>query len=184
MADESSTPDSEWMQDRPVFVQEKSAGDTHGAICIDESAKRRWDKRNPPRFTPETALEIVQYLCVAATKTDAAEAAGISRNTLNNWIAQAEDLEKTTEELRAFASWCGRARALRRIEALKRIQKQGSGDWKAEAFVLERSDPENWRQRNSSILENPDGTPVAPPRLEVTLFEGSDSTTASETPPK
>lgn len=148
------------MQDREVFSQEKDPDSGKVTVYVSEPAKKRWDKRNPPRFTPETAIEILQYLMVAATKVDAAEAAGISRQTLNRWLLLARDHDSSTEELRAFYSWVTRARAMRRIEALRRIQKAGDEDWKAEAFVLERSDPENWRQRNSVIPENPDGSPI------------------------
>lgn len=173
--------DDEWMQDREVFAWElrEKEGKVARVLYITEAAKRRWDPKNPTKFTPDIALEIVQYLMVAATKKDAAEAAGIGRNTLQNWLNRAVDKEQSTEELRAFASWVGRSRAMRRIEALRRIQRAGAEDWKAEAFVLERSDPDNWRQKNSSILENPDGSPVAPPSIELVFAK---TPTAPEEP--
>ena len=155
----ASTDSDEWMHDREVFAHEtfEKDGVKSRRLYVTERAKARWSDRNPLKFTPEVALEIISHLMVGATKKDAAEATGITRQTINNWLTWAGDKELSTEELRAFAFWCNRGRALRRIEALRRIQKLGADDWKAEAWLLERTSDE-YRQHTGLALENPDGS--------------------------
>ena len=157
--DGALTDGDEWMHDREVFAHEtfEKDGVKSRRLYVPERAKARWSDKNPLKFTPEVALEIISHLMVGATKKDAAEAAGITRQTIGNWLKWAEDKEFSTEELRAFAFWCNRGRALRRIEALRRIQKLGADDWKAEAWLLERTSDE-YRQHTGLALENPDGT--------------------------
>lgn len=153
----------EWMADREIIAQEtlEQNGAKVRRLYVTERAKRAWNVQNPNKFTPEVALEIINYLMVGATKGDAAEAAGISRTTLDNWLKWSKDQAKSTEELRSFAFWCNRGRALRRIEALRRIQKAGAEDWKADAFILERTSDE-YRLHTGIMHENPDGTPLSP----------------------
>lgn len=154
--------DSEWMEDRDVFAWEiyEQNGQKGRRLYITEQAKRRWDKKNPTRFTPETALEIVQHCSVGATKTDAAAAVGIVRQTLKNWLDRAANKEQSTEELRAFAAWLDRARAMRRVEAIRRISKAGAEDANHEKWYLERSDPDNWCRRETVSHVGPGGGPL------------------------
>jgi hypothetical protein len=165
--EEVDTPENEWTEDREVFAVEEfeKDGKKGKRIYVSEAAKVRWrkNKGNPRKFTPERAMEMLNYFAVGGLKQDVCEAVGIDRGSLVNWEEKARDTEKSTEELRAFVEWMGRKRALRRIEALARIQRAGmEGTWTAEAWYLERSDPNNWRQRNSVIPENADGTPYSP----------------------
>lgn len=169
--------DEEWMRDREVFAFEfvdAPGGGKARRMYVPEAAKKRWAARagfgredkggaakNPHKFTPDVALEIISHLMVGATQGDAALAAGVTRGTLVNWLMWAEDPEKSTEELRAFAWWCNRGRSLRRCEALRRIQKLGADDWRAEAWLLERTS-EEYRQHSALALENPDGSSLAP----------------------
>ena len=164
----ASTDSDEWMHDREVFAHEtfEKDGVKSRRLYVTERAKARWSDRNPLKFTPEVALEIISHLMVGATKKDAAEAAGITRQTIGNWLKWAEDKEFSTEELRAFAFWCNRGRALRRIEALRRIQKLGADDWKAEAWLLERTSDE-YRQHTGLALENPDGSALKTEQITI-----------------
>jgi len=155
------------MEDREVFGIEEFTkdGKTGKRLYVPEDVKLRWrkNKLNSKMFTPERAVEMLNYFAIGGLKKDVCEASGISRQTLHNWEEQAKSKDRSTEEIRAFVNQMGRKRAMRRIEALARIQRAGmEGVWQAEAWYLERSDPENWRQRNTVIPENADGTPYAP----------------------
>ena len=162
------TDGDEWMHDREVFAHEtfEKDGVKQRRLYVPERVKARWSEKNPLKFTPEVALEIISHLMVGATKKDAAEATGITRQTIGNWLKWAEDKEFSTEELRAFAFWCNRGRALRRIEALRRIQKLGADDWKAEAWLLERTSDE-YRQHTGLALENPDGSALKTEQITI-----------------
>jgi hypothetical protein len=170
--------DDDWMEDREVFSREQVDKDDRSKgfrLVVTKESREQWDPRNPRRFLPDVALEILQNLAVGATKDDAADAAGIlgGRSTLHNWKKQSNDPERSTPELRAFFVLTERAKAQRRIEALARIRKAASdGNWTAAAWFLERSDPENWRQRNSVIPENADGTPIQPPAVQIQFVDG------------
>jgi hypothetical protein len=181
------TFEDEGLEDRPVFTREPTAtGRGEGEVCVGRDARKHWSDKNPTKFTPDTALKIIQYVGAGCFFETAAAAAGISKVTFFDWLKRGERRNdpRSTEELRAWKISLDEAAALAEARAVRGIQAAGASSWQAYAWYLERKHPDRWRQRNSSILENPDGTPVAPPRLEVTLFEGGDSTTASETPPK
>jgi hypothetical protein len=191
------------MQDREVFardsktVEGKDGPRTVETLFITEAAKKRWSAFNPRGFTPAVALNAVlmarggNYLEAVATSVS------VPRTTLKRWLALDDNADHwegkkekdgglihDTEELRAFRKEFYTAEGQVECEATSSILRLGhAGDGRLLMQFLERRHPERWRQRTTSILENPDGTPVTPPRLEVTLFEGSDSTTATEPKP-
>lgn len=178
----SEADDGEWMQDRPVFASDIHTSEAY----VSPDARKHWSDKNPKRFTADLALKVIQYVSHGCYMETAAAAAGICKVTLYKWMSLGEkrDDPKSTEELRAWKVELDKAIATAEDRAVAGIQKAGAQSWQAYAWYLERRHPDRWRQRNTVIAENPDGSPASPPRLEVTLYEGSDSTTPVETPPK
>jgi len=161
--------------DPPVFGRmevplEDGSGRTVPKIVIRPDAIKNWGRKDQPRkFTPEIAMRIIQYLGGGCYLETAAMAAGIGKVTLHEWInrARLKDGEQKnghgggTPELRAWKKELDRAMAMAEARAVSGIMLAGQRSWQAYAWYLERRYPDRWRQKNSFIPENPDGTPVA-----------------------
>jgi hypothetical protein len=185
--------DEPWQTDRAVFTREEQpkklpTGETVTAkvLVVGLHARRHWSDKNPRKFDPDTALKIVQYVANGSFTETAASAAGISKRTLYNWLGAGADPghPRSTEELRAWKLALDEAEATAEARAVAGILQAGAQSWQAYAWYLERKHSNRWRAKTSLISENPDGSPAAPPKLEVTLIEGGDVTTPVETTPK
>lgn len=94
------------------------------------------------RLTRETHELIVKNLKAGAFQTVAAQAAGISRDTLRDWLNRGKAGEKpyvqfAADVLRTQGEDCVRLATVVTAAAVKRID----GDWKAAAWALERKYP-------------------------------------------
>jgi Homeodomain-like domain len=89
----------------------------------------------PDGLTPEAERRIVQAVRTGATREVAAAAAGVSRRTLQRWLARGA-VEDAPEHFRRLAAAVDQAGAQREVEALARIAMAGRDDWKADAWYL------------------------------------------------
>jgi hypothetical protein len=96
------------------------------------------------KLTPEVQQNIMAALSGGATIKDACAYAGISQDSYERYIKNSTD----------FADAVKKAQAQARIGAIARIQKAGrEGIWTADAWFLERSDPEHWARRDTLKIE-------------------------------
>jgi hypothetical protein len=104
----------------------------------------------PSKLTPDVHAVIVAAVSAGAYWTVAAEAAGISVDTLTRWRERgAEDVENGVES--AYALLCGaltRAQADAELRMLRLIEAHAIEDWRAAAWYLERRAPERWSRRD------------------------------------
>lgn len=96
---------------------------------------------------PAAIQELLEAVEAGNYWDTAAELAGISQNTIRNWVKRGEDGEiPFTEFLRALK------RAERRAEALavQRVRQAGTDPrfWAAEMTFLERRHPDRWARRS------------------------------------
>jgi hypothetical protein len=89
----------------------------------------------PDGLTADAERRIVQAVRAGATREVAAAAAGVSRRTLQRWLARGVADDAPDRFLR-FAVTVGEAGAQREVEALARIALAGRDDWKADAWFL------------------------------------------------
>jgi len=82
-------------------------------------------------LTPEVQETICKAIRIGATYQAAAEAAGVSYETFNEWRKC-----KTTKFLR-FSEAVDRANADAQLDLLTNIKSSGEKDWRANAWVLE-----------------------------------------------
>jgi transposase len=167
------------MEDRPVFGRD----DKTSQVYVSQDARKHWSDKNPKKFNPDTAIKVIEYVGSGCFLETAAAAAGLSKVTLYKWMRLGENKNDpgSTEELRAWKVRLDEAEAMAEARAVQGIQEAGAQSWQAYAWFLERKYPQRWRQRNTVIPENPDGSPYNPPKLEVSLFRGgADATTAAE----
>lgn len=153
------SPDEEWQEDREIFSR-----DHEGKLFIPEEVKRRWDKKNPRKFTPEAAIRTIVYMANGSVNESAAAAVGICRASFQRWMALAEkpDDPYSTEELRAWKKMLDQAEAMAEARAASGILEAGqAGQWTAYAWYLERRYPQRWGRKDTTLLGNPDGSPLA-----------------------
>lgn len=110
------------------------------------------------KLTPELQDKIVQALRAGNYIETAAAYAGISKNTLYRWLANAED-ENADDAYRDFRDAVESARAQAEVRNVALIQKAANdGTWQAAAWYLERTAHQRWGRR--TIVTGEEGAPV------------------------
>jgi transposase len=118
----------------------------------------------PTKLNPAVANAICTNLASGASIEASAEAAGITRATVHNWLKRGR-AEDAPDEFAQFAADVTEAQAVAEVH-LVRIMRQaasdgGPGDWRAAAWLLARRHPERWsekRQLEVSTAERPSST--------------------------
>ena len=194
--------DEEWQEDRPVFEREQ-AGPDKGKIVVSAQARKHWSDKNPRKFSPDLAMKVVKFVSAGCFIETAAGAAGLSKNTLYEWMKLGENRKdpRSTEELRAWKKLLDEAAATAEARAVSGIQEAGAGGaWQAYAWFLERKYPDRWRARTSNevtvrsaplvpldketmdYIESHDG--ALPPGMTMQEFIGRCGATVGVEPPK
>ena len=180
--------DEAWQEDRPVFDREeqidKNTGRPVKVLVVPLEARKHWSDKNPKKFSPETALKIIQYVGGGSFLEQAALAGGICRMTLQNWIKAAEnpDHPRSTEELRAWKRALDEAEAFAEARAVAGILQAGMIQWQAFAWYLERKHWNRWGKKDTSMLANPDGSPLTPQQVAFTIVDPKKKDEPEEQP--
>ncbi len=96
------------------------------------------------KFTPEVVKLICQMIARGLNYCQAADAAGIHRDTLHEWERRKP----------VFSDALKRAKASGVDRRLKRIEKAAAkGAWQADAWWLERNHPETWGRKSREAAE-------------------------------
>lgn len=110
------------------------------------------------RVTPTKAVDpwdvYVRAIRSGATERAAAAMAGVSRATITRWV-QADE-QRQLEEDAAREAYLDELR--NEIDEAARTKDRDA--WKAAAWLLERRDPDRWKQRTASELTGARGGPV------------------------
>ncbi len=87
-------------------------------------------------------------------------ASGVSERTYYRWLAEGEP-EDGPEHFRQFRRGVTRARAQARVAYAAVIRRAANeGDWKAAAWFLERSEPEEWGLKRKLEHSGPGGSAI------------------------
>lgn len=134
--------------------------------------------------TPRVRWEvIVERIRSSIPPESAAEATGIGSSTYYRWMELGEDrfeagrLRKARSPFREFREAVTRARAEAEAINVAHVSGAAPKDWKAAAFLLERSFANRWRRRDTVHQAGPgEGDPSIPPsRVEHTLADDAPS---------
>lgn len=106
----------------------------------------------PTSLTPEVAETILAAVRAGNYKATACAAAGIHRDTLNDWEHRGARGE---EPYREFSDALQKAEAESEVELLREIrsaqpavvQVQGADVWQSRAWIMERRWPKKWAQK-------------------------------------
>lgn len=98
----------------------------------------------PSLLTPELQDQIATMIRAGTSVTVACEAAGISRETFYQWLKRGESRAAKDAAHREFRERISSARAEAEARAVTIIATAAREDWRAAAWLLERSFPERW----------------------------------------
>lgn len=118
---------------------------------------------NPRKLTALVAKRLIEAFRLGASNKDACRYAGISVDTLALWLAAGEDeLRRVAERgddplelananllapLAVLAFLIEGAKGERAMESIAAIRAAAPSDWRAAAWHLERSQPDDWGKR-------------------------------------
>jgi len=114
------------------------------------------------KYTPETVERILQAVRVGSTDEHAAEYGGVDGSTFYRWLNSKSE----------FCDAVTRAKAEARTQSLARIRKAGAdGDWRADAWFLERRYPQDYG-RNVTEVTGANGGPIK--HMDVTKLSDDE----------
>jgi len=103
------------------------------------------------KITPEVEEIILQYIEKGTSYETAAQAVGICRITIYNWMERGE---KGEEPFLHFLQSIKKAKAKAEIRHIEVIDKAMDKNWQAAAWWLERSNQANWGNRTEQKIEH------------------------------
>ena len=95
------------------------------------------------KFTPRARRIVLEYLRDGTFKSTAAEAAGISPNTLENWLLRGESEEKGAYR-QFYVEFKQVEAAVKRDYIQCILTAAHKGDWRAASWLLARRFPSLW----------------------------------------
>jgi hypothetical protein len=119
----------------------------------------------PSKLTPEVTKTITDAIAIGATYQAAAEYAGISLSTFNDWLVRPEKF------YREFSEAVRQAEARGQIRLLAEIQK--ADDWRSKAWILERRHKDAFSLK---VQQEVSGDPDKPQRLVIEVIYADDKT--------
>ena len=107
------------------------------------------------KFDEETQAAIIASLRDGNYLEPAAEAAGVSRHTVLEWIRRGEgrDDRSAEPEFVEFAEKVRAARALAESRMVRVLTSAAVDDWRAAEAWLKRARPDRWTERQTTTLE-------------------------------
>lgn len=114
------------------------------------------------KFTAQRRTRILEALRTGHSLTSAAALAGITRQTLYNWLARGE--KSPDGQYGRFAQDVAVASAESADAAIKSVTGAFEDDWRAAMEFLSRRFPDEWGKRERHEVSGPKGEPI---RIEV-----------------
>lgn len=122
---------------------------THLRSAAAKSGEQTGDGRVQPAHRPDTITEAVtknletllsagNYIVVAC------QVCAVPRSTFNDWMVRGSRDGDEFEHYRQFRTRMERAMAAGEATRVRQIAAAGKDDWRAAAWMLERSAPERW----------------------------------------
>jgi hypothetical protein len=114
--------------------------------------------KKPGRFTPENRKVILEHLKDGNYIGTACRAAKVRYRRFKKWMEQGRSGRPEDAEYKAFMEDVIATRATAEAELVSFIS--GHDDWRARAWVLERSHPDHWGQQSKVVHTGPTGGPI------------------------
>jgi transposase-like protein len=140
-----------------------------GTIILEETIM------SETKLTPEITEIICQYIEKGNSYETAAQAVGICRPTIYNWMERGE---KGEEPFLQFLQSIKKAKAKSEIRHIDVIDKAMEKNWQAAAWWLERSNQSNWGIRTEQKIEHTGKTD------QPIIFQFNHTTSTTSVPTK
>lgn len=103
------------------------------------------------KLTPRIVAAVLQNIANGGYVETACIAAGIVKQTYYNWLTRAEEDEESVYA--EFVQLLEKARAQAEMDCIRIIKSAAPDSWQAAAWLLERSYPERYGQRNRTTVD-------------------------------
>ena len=120
----------------------------------------------PTKYTTELGEQIVNLVRAGNYVETAANASGVSKNTIYDWMRKGARGDK---RYTTFSDAINKAMAQSEMWDLAQIAKASAGgSWQASAWRLERKHPERYGRKDKHEHSGPDGghIPIGPPSTQ------------------
>lgn len=128
----------------------------------------------PPKCTPDLIQKIAAVLANKNTQRTACQVAGISEASFCDWYNLGEAGERKHGGIYIqFFEKVNEAKAISKMSLVQDITKAAeAGDWRAAAWILERTFRDEYTEKRTTELSGPDGGPIrhdGPPPLVINV---------------
>jgi len=130
------------------------------------------------KLTPEITEIICQFIEKGNSYETATQAVGICRKTLFNWMDRGE---KGEPDFTHFTHSIKKARAKAEMRRVQVIEDASPKNWQAAAWLLERSNPQQWGNKQETKIEH-SGKIEGNIIFNYKVIEDAATTTGSTTP--
>lgn len=135
--------------------------------------KRKTKLGRKTLLNPALCQKICDLLADANTIATVCDACGIDERTFHNWVERGE--KEARGEFFHFFQSATRARATAKIKLVKIVTTLAVKDWRAAAFLLERSWPEDYGRRAPEEVESTKKTQQFPPNIKINIHTDDES---------
>ena len=112
------------------------------------------------KYSKAVHKKVCQEIAKGVSITDAGLIAGLGKDTIHDWLSKGRHAPGQHPELALLAQDVEVAQAIRRGRAVENIitvgDSQAPGSWQANAWFLERTDPENWGRKDRVEVQGGD----------------------------
>ena len=122
-------------------------------------------------LTEETVAAIEEGLRNGAPLAVAAQAAGLSKATILRWLERGRKGRDVPKPYRELVRRVETARAQGQLAILAGIARAAADDWRAAAWLLERSDPDRWARASARARTKPPEEDETPPPADDPFAE-------------
>jgi hypothetical protein len=132
-------------------------------------------------MTAEVQAKIIAYVRAGAYIETAALASGITKQTFYEFLRKANNQKEG--KLREFLDSINKAVAESELISINNIAKAGAaGVWQAEAWRLERKNPDRWGRKERYDIEHsgPGGAPIVTQAPQIIISLPSNGYRAEE----
>jgi transposase len=121
------------------------------AEAVPRSTRPKQPMGRPPKLTPELQERIIRSIAHGNYPDIAAAAAGVSKPTFIKWLKRGGREE--SGRYHDFVDAVSEAEAVAEERIIKRIDRAGKSDWRADAWRAEHRFPDRWARAQRVKLE-------------------------------
>ena len=144
-----------------------------------ETAEKTFGR--PSKLTPDVEAKVCQAIRAGNYIETAAAYAGVSKDTLYAWLKRGASVR--SGPYRHFSDAVSAALATAEVSAVAAVAKGAGKDWRAAAWMLERTRPERFGPRQRLDIGGAEGAPPIGVQVYLPAEDPADDPGRPPTPP-